>query len=61
VVNTARQVGGSLGVAIFGAVLASGDFITGMRISLGGTAVVLVLLVAASLALQHRRPASHSP
>lgn len=60
VVNTARQVGGSLGVAIFGAVLASGDFITGMRISLGGTAVVLVFLVAASLALQHRRPAAHS-
>jgi MFS transporter, DHA2 family, methylenomycin A resistance protein len=59
-VNTARQVGGSLGVAIFGAVLASGDFITGMRISLGGTAVVLVFLVAASLALQHRPPAAHS-
>jgi MFS transporter, DHA2 family, methylenomycin A resistance protein len=60
VVNTARQVGGSLGVAIFGAVLASGDFITGMRISLGSTAVVLAILVAASLALQHRRPAAHS-
>jgi MFS transporter, DHA2 family, methylenomycin A resistance protein len=60
VVNTARQVGGSLGVAIFGAVLASGDFISGMRISLGGTAVVLIFLVSASLALQHRRPAAHS-
>lgn len=54
VVNTARQVGGSLGVAIFGAVLARGDFITGMRISLGSTAVVLVILVTASLALRSR-------
>ena len=57
VVNTARQVGGSLGVAIFGAVLASGEFITGLRASLGATAVVLVILVAASLALQRRHQA----
>jgi DHA2 family methylenomycin A resistance protein-like MFS transporter len=55
VVNTARQVGGSLGVAIFGAVLASGEFITGLRASLGGTAVVLIVLVVASLVLQRRR------
>lgn len=58
VVNTARQVGGSLGVAIFGAVLASGEFITGLRASLGATAVVLIVLVAASLALQRRRHAT---
>ncbi|MGW6172225.1 MFS transporter [Arthrobacter sp. NPDC055138] len=57
VVNTARQVGGSLGVAIFGAVLASGKFITGLRASLGAAAVVLVILVAASLALQRRHQA----
>lgn len=55
VVNTARQVGGSLGVAIFGAVLASGDFMTGLRASLGSTAVILIILVLASLALQLRR------
>ncbi|MDO5862751.1 MULTISPECIES: MFS transporter [Paenarthrobacter] len=55
VANTARQVGGSLGVAIFGAVLASGGFITGLRASLGATAVVLIVLVTASLALQRRR------
>jgi MFS transporter, DHA2 family, methylenomycin A resistance protein len=55
VVNTARQMGGSLGVAIFGAALASGDFITGLRTSLGATAVVLVVLVAASQALRRRR------
>lgn len=58
VVNTARQVGGSLGVAIFGAGLASGEFITGLRASLGATAVVLIVLVAASLALQRRRHAT---
>ncbi|MHC8606746.1 MFS transporter [Paenarthrobacter ureafaciens] len=54
VVNTARQVGGSMGVAIFGAVLASGEFMTGLRASLGATAAVLVILVVVSLALQHR-------
>jgi MFS transporter, DHA2 family, methylenomycin A resistance protein len=54
VVNTARQMGGSLGVAIFGAALASGEFITGLRTSLGATAVVLVVLVAASQALRRR-------
>ncbi len=53
VVNTARQVGGSLGVAIFGAVLASGGFMDGLRTSLGWTAVVLVILVIASLTLRH--------
>jgi DHA2 family methylenomycin A resistance protein-like MFS transporter len=42
-------------VAIFGAVLASGEFITGLRASLGGTAVVLIVLVVASLVLQRRR------
>lgn len=58
VVNTARQVGGSLGVAIFGAVIASGEFITGLRASLGATAVVLIVLVVASLAFQRRRHAT---
>jgi DHA2 family methylenomycin A resistance protein-like MFS transporter len=53
VVNTARQVGGSLGVAIFGAVLASGRFMDGLRTSLGWTAVILVILVIASLTLRH--------
>lgn len=53
VVNTARQVGGALGVAIFGAVLATGGFMDGLRTSLGWTAVVLVLLVIASLTLRH--------
>ncbi|ACL40078.1 major facilitator superfamily MFS_1 [Pseudarthrobacter chlorophenolicus A6] len=54
VVNTARQVGGTLGVAIFGAVIASGEFITGLRASLGATAVVLIVLIVASMAFQRR-------
>ena len=53
VVNTARQVGGSLGVAVFGAVVASGGFMNGLRTSLGWTAVILVILVIASLTLRH--------
>ncbi|WP_350004222.1 MFS transporter [Pseudarthrobacter sp. WHRI 8279] len=55
VVNTARQVGGSLGVAIFGAVLASGEFMAGMRASLGVTAAVLIILVVVSMALRPGR------
>ena len=55
VVNTARQVGGSLGVAIFGAVLASGEFMAGMRASLGVTAAVLIILVLVSMALRPGR------
>jgi MFS transporter, DHA2 family, methylenomycin A resistance protein len=36
-------------------VVASGEFITGLRASLGATALVLVILVVVSLALQRRR------
>ena len=57
VINTARQVGGSLGVAIYGALLAGHDFMAGLRLGLGITAVVLVILVAATLRLRH---ANHS-
>ncbi|MBO1268599.1 MFS transporter [Arthrobacter cavernae] len=53
VVNTARQVGGSLGVAIFGAVLTAQGFMEGLRASLGWTALILVILVFASLRLRH--------
>jgi DHA2 family methylenomycin A resistance protein-like MFS transporter len=53
VINTARQVGGSLGVAIYGALLAGHDFMGGFRIGLGTTAVVLFILIAASLKLRH--------
>ncbi|MCI0142577.1 MFS transporter [Arthrobacter bambusae] len=53
VVNTARQVGGSLGVAIYGALLAGNAFMGGLRLGLGTTVVVLLILIAASLRLWH--------
>ncbi|MFI6792975.1 MFS transporter [Nonomuraea sp. NPDC050383] len=52
VLNTARQVGGALAVAIFGALLAGADtFLTGMRWSMLLAAAGLVLTAAATLAL----------
>ncbi|RKR29832.1 MFS transporter [Arthrobacter oryzae] len=59
VVNTARQVGGSLGVAIYGALLAGHDFMDGLRLGLGITAVVLLILIAASLRLRHAKRPQH--
>ncbi|MDQ1052139.1 DHA2 family methylenomycin A resistance protein-like MFS transporter [Arthrobacter sp. SORGH_AS 212] len=53
VINTARQVGGSLGVAIYGALLAGHDFMAGLRIGLGTTAIVLLVLIAASIPLRN--------
>lgn len=58
VINTARQVGGSLGVAVFGAAVSGQDFTTGLRISLGATAIILFLLVAASPRLRRANQAS---
>ncbi len=52
VINTARQVGGSLGVAIYGALLAGNEFMTGLRTGLGTTAVILLVLIAATLPLR---------
>lgn len=59
VINTARQVGGSLGVAIYGALLAGQDFMDGLRIGLGTTAVVLLFLIAASLPLRQAKQPQH--
>jgi len=53
VINTARQVGGSLGVAVYGALLTGHAFMDGLRLGLGTTAIVLVILIAASLPLRH--------
>ncbi|GIU57434.1 MFS transporter [Arthrobacter sp. NicSoilC12] len=53
VINTARQVGGSLGVAIYGALLVGHDFMDGLRLGLGTTAILLLILIAASLRLRH--------
>jgi len=55
--NSARQVGGSLGVAVFGAILVrSADFMLGLRISLFMIAGLLVVTAVLSLTL--RRAAS---
>jgi len=51
--NTARQMGGSLGIAVFGAVLAvQPAFQTGLRMDYMGTGVVLLLLAATPLRLR---------
>lgn len=56
VLNTARQVGGSLGVAAVGAVLAAQpQFIHGQRIGLLSIAVLVVATTAASATLRRRR------
>jgi MFS transporter, DHA2 family, methylenomycin A resistance protein len=56
VLNTVRQLGGSLGVAIFGAAVnASSHFITGLRISYVGTAVLLSATVMLTLSLRGTR------
>lgn len=53
VFNTSRQVGGSLGVAACGAVVASrADFLSGLRTSLAAIAVLVLLTAAAGLALR---------
>ncbi|HEX6492530.1 MAG TPA: MFS transporter, partial [Candidatus Dormibacteraeota bacterium] len=46
VFNAARQVGGVVGVALFGSLIAQGSFVSGMRLALGTAAVALI---AASL------------
>jgi DHA2 family methylenomycin A resistance protein-like MFS transporter len=53
VLNTSRQVGGSLGVAIFGAMLAGQNFMTGLRIDLGIAAVILLILSLVSIPLRN--------
>jgi MFS transporter, DHA2 family, methylenomycin A resistance protein len=53
VLNTFRQMGGSLGVAVFGAIAdASAHFQTGLRISFTGTAILLAAATLATLALR---------
>jgi DHA2 family methylenomycin A resistance protein-like MFS transporter len=53
VLNTARQTGGSLGVAVFGAVLATQpNFQTGLRVDTSVAAALLIVLAAATLRLR---------
>jgi sugar phosphate permease len=56
VFNTSRQVGGALAVAVFGALLAHGAFMSGLRASLLTAAVVALITAAAATAL---RPVRH--
>jgi len=58
VLNTCRQLGGALSIAVFGALIAQREtFLSGLRISLLIAAVLLLATAAASLSL---RPARHS-
>jgi MFS transporter, DHA2 family, methylenomycin A resistance protein len=53
VLNTFRQMGGSLGVAVFGAVVdSSSTFEHGLRLSFAGTAVLVAIAAASTLALR---------
>jgi DHA2 family methylenomycin A resistance protein-like MFS transporter len=55
VLNTCRQLGGALSVAVFGALVANpGTFLDGLRISLVMAAVCLLATTAASLRLQRQ-------
>ena len=52
VLNTARQVGGSMGVAVSGAVIAHrGGFMEGLRVSLMALAVLVAVITASSFLL----------
>lgn len=56
VLNTFRQLGGSLGVAGVGAVIASeGNFMTGLRLSLIATAVLVAATALASVSLRQAK------
>jgi sugar phosphate permease len=55
VFNTARQVGGALAVAVFGAMLAGEDFLHGMRLSLSIAAVAALAAGGTALLLARSR------
>jgi DHA2 family methylenomycin A resistance protein-like MFS transporter len=56
VLNTCRQLGGALAVAVFGALVAHREaFVDGMRASLLMAAVLLLITTAASLRLRPAR------
>jgi uncharacterized protein len=62
VLNTCRQLGGALAVAVFGALVAHrGDFLPGMRVSLGIAALLLLATAAVSLSLRPRPGAVAPP
>jgi DHA2 family methylenomycin A resistance protein-like MFS transporter len=54
VLNTSRQVGGALAIAVFGALVARASFVHGLQISLAIAAALLLATAAASLSLRPR-------
>lgn len=53
ILNTFRQMGGSLGVAVFGAVVsASAAFAAGLRVSYAATAILVAIAAAGTLTLR---------
>lgn len=52
VLNTFRQMGGSFGVAIYGAVVAQAGLLHGLRFSLSATAVLLAVTAVATFSLR---------
>lgn len=54
--NTSRQLGGSVGVALFGAVMAGGDFIVGLRVA---ALCAVAALVGAAVCLAYRLARNH--
>ena len=59
VFNTFRQVGGAVAIAVFGALIADPDHVvSGLRISLGIAAVLLLLAALSSLRIEPRSVAA---
>jgi DHA2 family methylenomycin A resistance protein-like MFS transporter len=56
VLNTSRQLGGALAIAIFGALLAHQQFLDGLRISLMIAGLLLLATTLASLTLRRTPP-----
>lgn len=55
VFNAARQIGGVVGVALFGSLLAAGSFVAGMRVAFGIAVLALVAASALGLGFIDRR------
>jgi sugar phosphate permease len=58
VFNTSRQIGGALAVAVFGALVGSGNFMSGFRTSLVIAAAVAGVAALISSRLRHQRDVS---
>lgn len=59
--NTVRQTGSAIGVALFGALLTGGGFLTGAHLSLAIAAGLAVLIAALAPLLRPRQAARSRP